>query len=155
MKKGKWFPAWMRSIEVYQITSSDKLTVTCCTNNVGQTGQRKLTFNLEFPGNLWLAAFAILSMFHSSSFSNLTLKMWIRWSRWVWQYGNPAWCDFDLLKVFKALGISTGGVVGRGQSAYLGRTNYLLEVLFIEELIKTDIKKKCILYSVLLNQICW
>ena len=24
----------------------------------------KLTFKLDFPGNLWLAAFAILAMFH-------------------------------------------------------------------------------------------
>ena len=28
-----------------------------------QTGQTKLTLKLDFPGNLWLAAFAILAMF--------------------------------------------------------------------------------------------
>ena len=31
---------------------SDEQKVTCCTNNYGQTGQRKLAFKLELPGNL-------------------------------------------------------------------------------------------------------
>ena len=31
---------------------------------VFRTGQDKLTFKLHFPDNLWLAAFAILAMFH-------------------------------------------------------------------------------------------
>ena len=47
---------------------SDEQKVTCCTNNYGQTGQRKLAFKLELPGNLWLAAFAIISMFIFMSF---------------------------------------------------------------------------------------
>ena len=34
-----------------------------------RTGQDKLTFKLNFPGNLWLAALAILAMFHLVSVS--------------------------------------------------------------------------------------
>ena len=37
------------------------------------TGQTDLTFKLEFPGNLWRAAFAILAMF----LRNFREKMWI------------------------------------------------------------------------------
>ena len=34
-----------------------------------QTGQTKLTLKLDFPGNLWLAAFAILVMFSTEPLS--------------------------------------------------------------------------------------
>ena len=41
---------------------------------MGQTGQTDLTFKLDFPGNLWRAAFAYLAMFEkkigTSFFSN-------------------------------------------------------------------------------------
>ena len=31
----------------------------------GQTGQTDLTFKLDFPGNMYIAAFAILAMFYT------------------------------------------------------------------------------------------
>ena len=80
MKKGKWFPPWLRP-------NSHKHTVTCCTNNVGQTGQAgqtgqtKLTFKLEFPGNLCLAAFAILVMFYHGTDMDHTNSVFQKWRR--------------------------------------------------------------------------
>ena len=56
----------LRSTVLYQITTSDKQTITACTYNdrqTRQTGQTKLTFELDFPANLYWAAFAILAMF--------------------------------------------------------------------------------------------
>ena len=47
-------------------TSSYNLLLACVkppTSRTGQTGQTGQTFKLDFPGNLWLAAFAILAMF--------------------------------------------------------------------------------------------
>ena len=51
----------------------------------GQTGQTDLTFKLNFPGNVWMAAFAILAVFlkrmlnlsqelHISPYANLNLR---------------------------------------------------------------------------------
>ena len=42
----------------------------------GQTGQTILTFKLDFPGNLWRAAFAILAMFPIGLVSSYSMHFW-------------------------------------------------------------------------------
>ena len=51
---------------------------THCHRQTGQTGQKQLAFKLEFPGNLWEAAFAIPAMFCALEIRNAfkSRNMW-------------------------------------------------------------------------------